>query len=156
AMTPRELKRLVGSYAVLDRMLRKEISPADLLAYCWLLTKAPSLREAIAKNVDVVVDDPDPAEISRRVIRQLDKKGRLEPAEVLGAAVTGNEELLSLIFPTFGSNRSDESGARISRRRNLVRALYLGDPPGIASSDDVRNLWDEPDEAVLCAELRRL
>ena len=156
AVTPRELKRLVGSYAVLDRMLRKEISPADLLGYCWLLTKAPTLFEAIAQNIDVMVDDPNADEISRRVIRQMDKKGKLEPAEVLGAAVSGQEKLLGLMFPRFGSNRSDESGARISRRRNLVRVLYLGDPPGIASSDDVRKLWNEPDEAVLCAELRQL
>ena len=156
AVTPRELKRLVGSYAVLDRMLRKEISPADLLGYCWLLTKAPTLREVIAQNIDGMVDDPHANEISLRVIRQLDKKGKLEPAEVLGTAVAGQEKLLGLMFPRFGSNRSDESGARISRRRNLVRALYLGDPPGIASSDDVRKLWDEPDEAVLCADLKRL
>jgi len=156
AVTPRELKRLVGSYAVLDRMLRKEISPADILGYCWLLTKAPTLREAIAQNVDVMVDDPSADEMSRRVVRQMDKKGKLESAEVLGAAVVGQEKLLGLMFPRFGSSRSDESGARISRRRNLVRALYLGDPPGIASSDDVRKLWDEPDEGLLGAELRRL
>src|SRR5215217_1735576 len=156
AATPRELKRLVGSYAVLDRMLRKEISPADLLGYCWLLTKAPTLRDAIAHNIDVVVDDPDADEISRRVVRRMDHKGKLEPAEALGTAVAGHEELLGLLFPIFGSNRSDASGARMSRRRNLVRALYLGDPPGIASSDDIKKLWDEPDEAVLSAELRRL
>ena len=156
AATPRELKRLVGSYAVLDRMLRKEISPADLLGYCWLLTKAPTLREAIAQNIDVMVDDPNADEISRRVIRQMGKKGKLEPAEVLGDAVAGQEKLLGLMFPRFGSNHADESRARISQRRNLVRALYLGDPPGIASSNDVRQLWDEPDEAALCAELRRL
>ena len=156
AKTPRELKRLVGSYAVLDRMLRKEISPADLLGYCWLLTKTPTLREAIAQNVDLMVDDPSADEISRRVIRQMNKKGKLEPAEILGAAVAGQEKLIGLMFPRFGSNHSDESGARISRRRNLVRALYLGDPPGIASSDDVRKLWDVPDEAILCEELKRL
>ncbi len=156
AVTPRELKRLVGSYAVLDRMLRQEISPADLLGYCWLLTKAPTLREAIAQNVDVMVDDPDANEVSRRVIRQMGEKGKLELSEALGTAVAGQEKLLGLLFPRFGSSRSDESGTRISRRRNLVRALYLGDPPGMASSDDVKKLWNEPDEVVLRAELKRL
>jgi hypothetical protein len=156
AVTPRELKRLVGSYAVLDRMLRKEISPADLLGYCWLLTKTPTLREVIAQNIDVMVDDPGAEEISLRVIRQMDKKGKLAPVEVLGEAAAGQEKLLGLMFPRFGSHRADGSGARISRRRNLVRALYLGDPPGMASSDEVRKLWNEPDEAVLSAELRRL
>lgn len=156
ALTPRELKRLVGSYAVLDRMLRKEISPADLLGYCWLLTKSPTLRDSIAQNIDVVVDDPNANEMSRRVIRQMDKKGKLEFAEIFGSAAAGQEKLLGLLFPTLGPDRSEESGGRISRRRNLVRALYLGDPPGIASSDDVRRLWDEPDETVLTNELKRL
>lgn len=156
AMTPRELKRLVGTYAVIDRMLRKEISPADLLGYCWLLTKAPPLREAIAQNIDGMVDDPNADEVSRRVFREMGTKKKLEPTEVLGEVLAGQETLLGLLFPRFGSKRSDESGARISRRRNLVRALYLGDPPGIASGDDVRRLWDEPDEAVLSEELRRL
>ena len=156
AMTPRELKRLAGSYAILDRMLRKEISPADLMGYCWLLTKAPILREAVAQNIDMMVDDPEPGEISRRVIWQMENKGKPDPVELLGIAAEGQEKLLGLMFRRFGSGRSDESGTRISRRRNLVRTLYLGDPPGIASSDDVRRLWDEPDEAALCAELRRL
>jgi ABC-type lipoprotein export system ATPase subunit len=156
AMTPRELKRLVGSYAVLDRMLRKEISPADLLGYCWLLTKAPTLRDTIAQNIDVMVDDPSANEISRRVIRQMSKDGKLDPTEALGVVAAGHETLLGLIFPRFGENRSNEPGARISRRRNLVRALYLGDPPGIASSDDVRKIWDESDETVLCEQLRHL
>ena len=156
AATPRELKRLVGSYAVLDRMLRNELSPADLLGYCWLLTKAPTLREAIAQNIDVLVDDPDGDEISRRVIWEMENRGQPESVNSLGEAATGQEKLLGLMFPRFKSNRSEESGSRISRRRNLVRTLYLGDPPGIASSDDVRKLWNEPDEAVLCAELKRL
>jgi hypothetical protein len=156
AATPRELKRLVGSYAVLDRMLRKEISPADLLGYCWLLTKVPTLREAIAQQIDVMVDDPNAEEISNRVISQMNKQENSGPSAFLGSAAVGHEKLLGLMFPRFGSSRADESGARISRRRNLVRVLYLGDPPGIASSDDVRNLWDEPSEDVLRAELKRL
>jgi hypothetical protein len=156
AATPRELKRLVGSYAVLYRMLREEISPADLLGYCWLLTKAPALREYIAHNIDAVVDDPTAAEMAARLSRKMNKEGKPQPGEVLGELAVGHEELLRLMFPVFGSNRTEESGARISRRRNLVRVLYLGDPPGLASSDDVRKLWNHPDEGVLSAELERL
>jgi len=153
ALTPRELKRMVGSYAVLDRMLRKEISPADLLGYCWLLTKAPSLREAIALNIDSLVDDPSAEEVSRRVVRQLDRNEKLDPTAILGETASEQAALLRLMFPIFGTRRSGLSGARISRRRNLVRALYLGDPPGIASSTDVQDLWNEPDEDLLCQAL---
>lgn len=154
--TPRELKRLVGSYAVLDRMLRKEISPADLLGYCWILTKAPTLRDSIAHNIERLVDDPSASEISLRVVQKINNKKDPGPVDILGPMVAGHEQLIELLFPRFGSERSEVSGARISRWRNLVRALYLGDPPGIASSDDVLQLWSELDEFNLCHKLIQL
>lgn len=95
ALTPRELKRLVGSYAILDRMLRKEISPADLMGYCWLLTKAPSLREAIAQNIDAMVDDPAADEISHRVIREIDKRESLNPQKSLARSWQGRKSCLA-------------------------------------------------------------
>jgi hypothetical protein len=153
--TPRELKRLVGSYAVIDLMIRGEISPADLMGYCWLLAKAPAIREAIASNPDAVVDDPTYHEISRRV---LDKMGKSVPdlSVILDVPVGEHEEILKLLFPRFGKTRKVDTGNRLSRRRNLIRVVYLGDPPGIARRDQVVALWNENDPNVLALTLNRL
>ncbi|CAN7213407.1 KAP family NTPase [Phenylobacterium sp. LjRoot219] len=153
--TPREIKRLAGAYAVLDRMLRLEVSAADLLGYCWLLTKAPALRDAIARNLEAFVDDPNAPEMTRRVVERIEK---MEPSldEALGVTAKPHEELLQLLFPRFGEGGRENSGERLSRRRNLVRTLYLGDAPGITSRVAVERLWHEPDEAELALALRRL
>lgn len=153
--TPRELKRLVGSYAVLDRMLRSEISPADLMGYCWLLTRASAIRDAIASNPDVVVDDPNYSEISRRVVDQMEKKTP-DLSAILGVPVGEHEEILKLLFPRFGKTRKTDPGTRLSRRRNLIRVVYLGDPPGIARRDAIVALWNEKDQKTLAADLKRL
>jgi len=155
ATTPRELKRLVGSYAVLSRMLRGEVSPADLLGYSWILTRAPALRDAIAANPDLLVDDPDYNEISRRVMVKMEKE-KEDLSQLLGAPVGDHDNMLRLLFPRFGTSRKTDPGNRLSRRRNLIRALYLGDPPGIANSETVKTLWNEPDENALAKELHRL
>ena len=153
--TPRELKRLVGSYAVLDRMCRSEINPADLIGYCWLLTKAPAITEAIASKPDVLVDDPNSDELSQRVIDHMEKK---EPdlSMALGVQVGEHEQILKRLFPRFGKPRKTDPGTRINRRRNLIRLVYLGDPPGIARRDAVIALWNEKDEQTLATELKRL
>lgn len=153
--TPRELKRLVGSYAVLDRMLRSEISPADLIGYCWLLIKAPAIREAIASKPDVLVDDPNSDELAKRVFDRMEKR---EPdlSTALGVQVGEHEQILKQLFPRFGKTRKTDPGTRLNRRRNLVSLVYLGDPPGIARREAVFALWNEKDVQKLTKELKRL
>jgi len=155
AETPRELKRLVGTYAILDRMLLQEVSPADLLGYCWLLTKSPTVRELIAVNLDRLVDDPDQDEIIRRVSDGLDNR-RPDLAATLGMAEVPEDKLVKLLFPRFGKGEHRDSSSRLSRRRNLVRTLYLGDPPGIANRAVVEALWAETDHVILESQLREL
>jgi hypothetical protein len=153
--TPREVKRLVGCYSVISRMVRSEVSAADLLGYCWLLTKAPTVRDAIAANPDLVVDDPGEDELIRRVSVQASSSAP-EIAEALNVKVGSHERLLKLLFPHFGASRALDLGDRLSRRRNLIRVLYLGDPPGIVRNDEVFALWAESDESRLTAALTRL
>ena len=155
AETPRELKRLVGAYAVIDRMLRQEVSPADLLGYCWLLTKAPTVRDLIASKLDRLVEDPDENEIVRRVTDEMEKK-KPDLEATLGAAAMPHEGLIKLLFPRFDKGEHKDSASRLSRRRNLVRTLYLGDPPGIANRVTVDSLWADTDDVVLEAKLREL
>jgi hypothetical protein len=111
------------------------------------------LRDAIAQNVDLMVDDPGSEEMSRRVMWQMDNKRKAEAVEVIGPSVRGHERLIGLMFPRFGSSRSGEVGTRISRRRNLIRALYLGDAPGLVSIVEVNKIWSESDETVLYEKL---
>jgi len=153
--TPRELKRLVGCYAVIDRMVRSEICATDLLGYCVLLTKAPAIRDAIAERPDSVVDDPDVDEIASRAMKQI---GGAIPnlSDAIGVTIGVHETLLKHLFPYFGSSRSEDFGDRLSRRRNLMRVLYLGDPPGVVRSEAVFKLWQETDAGKLTAEFNQL
>lgn len=152
--TPRDLKRLIGGYAVLDRMLRQEVSAADLLGYCWLMIKAPSLREAIAHNLDAFVDDASSQELSRRVVERMENRNpSLDDA--LGTPAGEQEELLKLLFPRFGKSERDQSGHRLSLRRNLIRTLYLGDAPGIAKRETLEQLWSVPDVDALTPALKQ-
>ncbi|AZE48781.1 Phage T7 exclusion protein [Pseudomonas chlororaphis] len=64
--TPREIKRLIGAYSVLEEIVHGEICPYDVLAYSWLVTKAPSIRQLIADSVQRLVDDPSVSEMLRQ------------------------------------------------------------------------------------------
>ena len=120
--TPREIKRLIGSYGILEPMVRGEISEVDILAYCWLITKSDALREALATKLEEIVDDPSESQLVARYARHSGSPP--SPQEVLGSPAEDFDRLLRLIFPQFGQSRTGETGNRISRRRNLVRLLY--------------------------------
>lgn len=152
--TPREVKRLIGAFAVLDASVRGEVSPYDVLSYCWILTKSPSLREVIANDLDKVVDDPAEREMVERIVARDNQ--RRTAVEVLGEVARPHEELLGLLFPRFGEDRQDSDGTAISRRRNLVRLLYLGNPPGMVSRAELERLWSIGDAQEMEAELRAL
>lgn len=138
--TPREIKRLTGAYAVLEPMIHGEIRAAELLGYCWLLTKAPALRDTIADDFDKVVDDPAEHEMIFRILDR-DEDKRNDPVHVLGSAAKGQEEALKLLFQRFEKGHESTYPDRISLRRNLVRLLYLGDPPGAISRKEVEAIW---------------
>ncbi|MBN8925592.1 MAG: hypothetical protein J0H19_03120 [Rhodospirillales bacterium] len=140
--TPREIKRLIGAFAALEQMVRHEICPYDVLGYSWLLTKAPTVRDAIARSIDTLVDDPGEREMFRRAAAAVGNRTvEVRLAEILGDAVAPHERMLKLLFPRLGTDDDADSGIRISRRRNLVRLLYLGDPPGSIPRAEIERLW---------------
>src|SRR5262249_12542348 len=57
--TPRDVKRLVGTYHAVGGMGRGEVDWVGLLGFCGLLVKAPKTVENIRRNPDRVVDDPE-------------------------------------------------------------------------------------------------
>jgi len=144
AKTPRDIKRLIGTFEVLIRPLRHEVCEYDVLGYSWLTTKAPMVRKWLANNIDSVVDDPTEVEAIRRAGRDYEQKPRLTPTELIGDEAQPVSELLSLMFPIFGEDRSSLSlnAFRISRRQNLVRTLYLGNPRNLISRQQVFEIWN--------------
>lgn len=144
--TPREIKRLIGAYSVLEEIVRGEVCPYDVLAYSWLVTKAPSIRQLIADSVQKLVDDPSVSEMLRQ---QQWIRANNDTAEtlvdVLGSMDKNFETVLRLLFPRFGGERAlstvADDGDRITKRRNLIRLLYLGNPPGMISRVDMEKVW---------------
>lgn len=155
--TPREIKRLIGSYSILYEMIRGEIKPLDVLAYCWILTKSPSLREKISVKLDEMVEDPSPEHLSARFLAFFgDRKSKPSVVDVLGSEAEPFEELLGLLFPRFGEDRrrDDFDGTRLSQRQNLVRLLFLGNPPDLIARNDIEELWGIEDELEIENRLR--
>jgi hypothetical protein len=143
--TPREVKRLAGSFVAFERMVRGEICVWDVLGYSWLASKTPSLRDRIAAKLNAMISDPPQEEMIRR-IHLLDTDGKTRKIEtvkdVLGVDVTGHEGMLNVIFPRFLEKSENPSGSRLARRRNLTRLLYLGNPPGLISRVEIEKTWN--------------
>ncbi|WP_116828924.1 KAP family NTPase [Pseudomonas syringae] len=164
--TPREIKRLVGAFALLEEIVRGEICPFDVLAYSWLVTKAPSLRGLIADNVGQLVNDPSIEEMlaarQRQRQRQLDVGTDRESTliDILGGSALNHLGILQLLFTRFNAEhqRSVElfDGHRLGKRRNLIRLLYLGNPPGQFPRADIEALWAITDLGELEAKLSHL
>lgn len=155
--TPREVKRLVGTFAVLEAAVSGEIDPIDILAYSWIAIKSPNLRAAIALNPDKLVIDPALHEMIGRISAPREnREAVITPAEALGDVAESQNEILKLLFSRFERHADKPDGNRISYRRNLVRLLYLGNPPGMLPRNRVEALWVSNDAAYLAPELREL
>lgn len=143
--TPREIKRLVGAFSVLEEVTRGEICPYDVLGYAYVTTKSPTIREAIARNFDAMVSDPSKRELLRRIPLRAPGAVPSDTLETaLGMSVAPYEDLLKLLFPRFGKDDGVNAGNRIGKRRNLVRLLYLGNPPGSLPRSEIERLWKAP------------
>jgi hypothetical protein len=93
-----------------------------------------------------------------RVARRLDKsQGTPTPAEVVGECAAAHSELLTQLFPRFRTDSdAEDDGSRLYRRRNIVRLLYLGNPPGAISRMDIERVWSIVDSTELQASLHAL
>ena len=158
ARTPREIKRLVGTFAVLEAAVRGEVDAVDVLAYSWIAVKSPGLRAIMAREFERLVDDPSEAEMIRRLhARRGNRDLVVGPVDELGQAAEEQGEILVRLFPRFRKERKARpDGDRVAYRRNLVRLLYLGNPPGMTSRSDVERLWLMNDAAALELELRAM
>ncbi|HEX6980615.1 MAG TPA: KAP family NTPase [Alphaproteobacteria bacterium] len=159
--TPRDVKRVVGTFHVYASMLAEEVDWVDLLAFSALAVKAPRTVEHIRRAPESVVEDPvSYAEHMRRM--RLDKKSdpermsEIHPKEEGGIGI---ERLLSFIFPSLASHRrpgQEELGAdAICLRRPLLTTLRLGLLPGNYSRWDVINVLSKREEEII-ADLKQM
>lgn len=132
--TPRDVKRVVGHFQVLERMTRGEVHEADLLGFAALSSKAPAAVKTVRDDPERYVDDPlSQSEVMRRAVRDREKTPL--PAE-LSAEL---RPLFEALFPiTTGEQRSSEQHALpISSRRALLTVLNLGLSPSDIPRDTV-------------------
>lgn len=152
--TPREIKRLIGAFSVLERTVRGEICGYDVLLYCWILTKTPLLRDRIESHIEDLVDDPNTTELMKRASARFDGNNKRNFMDLLGPAAEDQLRTLELLFPNFISEGPTGDGDRLSRRRNLVRMLYLGNPPSMPRRIDIEKLWNNTNLEDLRDRLR--
>jgi len=136
--TPRDVKRLVGTYHVIGSMLRGEVDWVDLLAFSALLIKAPATVAKLRQDPDRDVENPiSPRSLYERMSDPENdgesELNRFIPEEEATADVKG---LLGFLFSRFSphSLRSDRHSDSLCFRRPLVTVLRLGLPDGALSS----------------------
>jgi hypothetical protein len=153
--TPREIKRMTGTFAVLEEITRGEICPYDVLGYSWIVAKAPAVRDLIVSNFEAVIDDPGDLELLKRMeLRQKRQDKNASVTDILGPNAAAHREILQVLFPRSSVENTISDGKRISKRRNLIRLLYLGNPPGMMTRAEIEQIWsigniDQMETAIL-------
>ena len=152
--TPRDVKRLVGTFSVLERMVRHEVDWVDLLAFCALLTKAPSIVERIRSDPDMLVENPISLSGSTALYRReqenlSERLKRFNPGE----ASIQIDELLGFMFPSLsqGPRRLFVTSDSIQFRRPLLTLLRLGLFPGTFSKDEAVTLLHSDRNTIACS-----
>lgn len=146
--TPRDVKRLLSSFAAMELMVRGEINPVDVLGYAAVCTKAPAVRDTIADDIDEVVNDP--GDYLKMIRRRRESDPSVE--KVFGEGISDElGRLLVFLFPRLNkhSNRDTQRFGRIQDRRNLLTMLFLGDPPFQISRKQLEAFWDDPNPIIL-------
>jgi len=154
--TPRDVKRFIGAFSVVWHMVRDEICPYDVLAYCWILTKSCEMQEKFSANIDYLVNDPGMKASMEAATRILNREESPDLVKLFGSTANTHKALLRLLFPALFRNRTSDDGNRLSRRRNLVRMLYLGNPPNMMRRAELEAIWIHSDPTELERTLRQL
>jgi predicted KAP-like P-loop ATPase len=156
--TPREIKRLIGTFHALAGMLAGEVDWIDLLAYSALLVKSPATVERMKREPDEFLENA----ITRRGMRRriLDEKRSIDErlADIVPASElnVGTKRVLSFMFPALAADSVDRQDAHadaISLRRPFLTTLRLGLLPGAYSREQIRKFVNQQPD-VIQRELR--
>lgn len=157
--TPRDIKRLVGTFRVLAEMVRKEVDWIDTLAYSALLIKAPEVDRRIQEVPDAVVGDPRDIgwSASRSANENISADQRIDgtfpelKVEEADNLNLGLRNLLGFLFPVLSEYRSheDREPERVCFWRPLVTLLRRGLLPGRFSMPDVEEVMRLPGPEIV-------
>lgn len=152
--TPRDIKRLVGTFHVLEGMVHGEVNWIDLLGYCVLLVKAPRTAEMVKKHSDAVVENPIAMEqeFLRYGNEKVSAEERLNRINEENERNLGIRELLKFLFPTFRDDSEHSMPSVVDRtkrggsdyicyRQHLMTVLRHDILPGAFSRADVISLF---------------
>ena len=153
--TPRDINRLLGAFMVLENAVRGDICPFDVLGYCWIMTKSSTIQRTIINHIDDLVDDPSEKWYLTKRFTQETRSSPTDLVRIFGDESKGHHEILKHIFLKL-QGKSTINGSRLSKRRNLVRMLYLGNPPDQVSRKEIERLWSISDIPKVASELARI
>jgi hypothetical protein len=145
--TPRDVKRLVGTYHAVGGMVRGEVDWIGLLGFCALLVKAPKTVENIRRNPDRVVDDPESfAEQSNRVSGDTTVAERMAAIKERDEGGEGIGALLAFLFPSLSESGtpSEDVPDAICLRLPLWKTLRLGLLPEEYSKPEILSFLRAP------------
>lgn len=150
---PRDIKRLIGTFHVLEGMMHGEVNWVDLLGYCVLLIKAPSTASEIKKYPDAVVENPISMKeeywrIGSEKVSADERLKRVVDETENDANVRG---LLKFLFPTFRDDVSASTLALVDRikrggsdficyRQHLMTVLRHDILPGTFSRAEILSI----------------
>jgi hypothetical protein len=153
--TPRDIKRLVGTFHVLCGMLNQEVDWIDLLAYSTLLIKAPGTAGKIRTNpgqfCDEILDFATAWEGAEE--RDMPLPDRLHKRIAPEESDEGTKKLIGFLFPSLSDQPRNldplESRDALRLRRPLLTTLHLGLLPGGYSKADILSLvTKQPEEGA--------
>ena len=141
--TPRDLKRLTGTFRALYGMVGHEVSWIENLGYSALLSKYPNIVEQIRRNPErVVYNALDTREIERRNRASASDNATWLQGLLEGGSADRSRRLLIRLFPIL--DRDADVGTPLSNalafRRPLLTLLRLGIIPGDISRSEVETL----------------
>ena len=145
--TPRDVKRVVGPFHVLEGMVRGEVDWIDLLGYAALIAKAPTFVKDLKHEPDLFVDSPTThaAAVAQSSWEEMDVVEKLEKISPKSERGRELEELYGFLFPILSSDRG-ERGTRaadaIFHHDVLLTVLRLGLVPGRYSRREIEDFFE--------------
>lgn len=143
--TPRDVKRLCGTFQALYGMVGHEVAWVELLAYSAMLTKHPQLVERIRREPErVIFNTIDSREIERRARTKADDR-MIWFADMLdGTSAREARELALRLFPILDTSAKSDTPLpnALGFRRPLLTTLRLGLIPGDFSREDATSILD--------------
>lgn len=141
--TPRDVKRLIGTYHVVRSAVGVEADWIDLIGLSALMVKAPKFIERLKRNPQAIVEDPITEKgYSKRYDKEITHEERLKEFAPQNESGEGVRVLLEHLFPAFSEFQlGDRTSADfICMRRPLLTALRFGLLPGGISRKEMDDL----------------